>query len=570
MLFFLWGVFRGRKINNSDSAKKICIPSLNVMPVEEKSSTAVLSVPETYCLPKCKDEETMDRHKACNALVPFNCIDKRPTTGSRNIDVNDQTPLDSQVNMERLDSRIETKSTSRAPTSTTLLCQEMKPLLEAMLLVAYGNKCFCSVQKASVPEQRHCKESKLPEAMGKSSSSRIVEAKTHSDIPVKQEKTLSVIPSEKGAASSNITKDNISEKITSDEDQQRHKEKQKEYCHYNIDLEAKIDNEETGDATDLSKVKKAIQVIGNVDQKGAMRKQKDGHYIDLEVTLEDEETGFVSNMCEDKMSEKLDVEEDWQCPKRKRKDDHCIDLEATFQGGPSVEGINCQLPIDKVKHAALSDTIMQGSIVSCQKMPWSQGNPMLEDRETSGKKLRTGFGGIYCSGGRDSFNDSFTSLGNDLGSCSSVEDKGCEEACDEKIIREDLGTMERTFFPVGTQTISNSLSVLNSLSSTKGVGEYDKGFQDGIPNLELALGGKSKAPLPPAAPKGMLPFLVGPVDRQNNRPDILGDGQEDDGVAASLSLSLSFPSPNKEHIKPAELLPDGQRMNNSFFLFGRK
>lgn len=424
------------------------------------------------------------------------------------------------------------------------------------------------MQKASVPEQGPCKESKAPEAMGKSASRSVMETKIDSDISVKEEKTLSVIPSEKGAAS-NITKDKISEKINSDEDHQRPKEKQKEYRHYSIDLEANIDNEETGDASDLSKEKNSITIIGNEDQKGPMRKQKDNRYIDLEVALEDEETDLVSNIRGDKILEKMDVEEDWRWSKRKRKDDHYIDLEATFQGDPSAEEINCQLPNDKVKHIDLSDTIMQGSAVSCQKMPWSQGNVKLEDTESSGKKLKTGFGGIYGSGGRDSFNDSFTSLGNDLGSCSSVEDKGCEEACDEKIIREDLGTMERTFFPVGKHNISNSLSVLNSLS-TKGVGEYDKGFQDVIPNLELALGGKSKALPAPAAPKGMLPFLVGPVDRQNNRPDSLGDGQEDDGVAASLSLSLSFPSPNKEHKKPAELLPDGQRMDNSFFLFGRK
>nr|ACU19109.1 unknown [Glycine max] len=263
----------------------------------------------------------------------------------------------------------------------------------------------------------------------------------------------------------------------------------------------------------------------------------------------------------------MDVEEDWRWLKRKQKDDHYIDLEATFHEDPSVEGINCGLPNDKVQHVDLSDTIMQGSAVSCQKIPWNEGNAKLEDRESSGKKLKTGFGGIYGSGGRDSFNDSFTSLGNNLGSCSSVEDKGCEEACDEKIIREDLGTLERTFFPVGTQNITNSLSVMDSMS-TKGVGEYDEGFQDGIPNLELALGGKTKPP--PAAPKGMLPFLVGAVDRQNNRSDNLGDRQEDEGVAASLSLSLSFPSPIKEQTKAAELLPDGQRVNNSFFLFGRK
>ncbi|KAG4386225.1 hypothetical protein AAZX31_11G008600 [Glycine max] len=551
MLFFLWGVFRGRRINHSDSAKKISIPSLNVMPVEEKSSTAVLTMPETHCSPQCKDEESSDCDKACNALLPSTSIDQHQTTGSRNVDVNDQTHLGSQVSLEKLDSRIDSKSTSRVPTSSTLLCQEMNSTGSSL--------------KVSVLEQEQCRESKPPEAMGRSATSRIVETKTDSDISVKQENTVSLFPSEKGAAS-NIDKDKISEKMNSDEDQQRPKKKQEEDCPY-IDLEANIENQETVAASNFSRDQNSVTIVVDEDQQRPKRKQKDDHYIDLEATLEDQETGAVTNICEDKTSEKMDVEEDWQWLKRKQKADHYIDLEATFHEDPSEEGINCALPYDKVQHVDLSDTIMQGSGISCQKIPWNEGNAKLEDRESSGKKLKTIFGGIYGSGGRDSFNDSFTSLGNDLGSCSSVEDKGCEEACDEKIIQEDLGTLERTFFPVGTLNITNSLSVMDSMS-TKGVGEYDEGFQDGIPNLELALGGKTKPP--PAAPKGMLPFLVGAVDRQNNHPDNLGDRQEDEGVAASLSLSLSFPSPNKEHTNAAELLPDGQRVNNPFFLFGRK
>ena len=63
------------------------------------------------------------------------------------------------------------------------------------------------MQKVSVLEQEQCRESKPPEAMGRSATSRIVETKTDSDISVKQENTVSLFPSEKGAAS-NIDKDN--------------------------------------------------------------------------------------------------------------------------------------------------------------------------------------------------------------------------------------------------------------------------------------------------------------------------------------------------------------------------
>lgn len=420
------------------------------------------------------------------------------------------------------------------------------------------------MQNASVAvEHGQCREPKPPEAMGTTVSNKIVETKTDSDISFKQENTLSSmapsVSNQESVSASNISKDEISERMKGDEDQQRLKRKQKEDCHH-IDLEETIDNQETGAASSAGKDKISERMNGDEDQQRPKRKQKIDQYIDLEATVGNQETGGAVNINNHKISEKMDSDEDQQRLKRK-EDNRYIDLEATFQEDMSVEGIKCQLPSDKeVHHVDLSDTVMQASAVSCQKMPWNKVNGTLEDGENSSK---TGFGGTYgrySSGCRDSFNDSFTSFGNDLGSCSSVEDKGCEAASDEKIIREDLGTMERTFFPVN---ISDSHSM-----SLKGLHGYGDRFEDGIPNLELALGGETKPPPPPPTPKGMLPFLDGAVDRKNNRPDSLADGQEDDVAAASLSLSLSFPSSNKEQAK-AELLPDGHHVNTPFLLFGR-
>ncbi|XP_061354417.1 protein PARALOG OF AIPP2-like isoform X2 [Gastrolobium bilobum] len=507
MLFFLWGVFRGRRISLSDSAEKICIPSLNVMPVEENSSSVVATLSEMHCLPKCMDEESIDCDKACNAVLPSTSVGQ------------------------------------------------------------------CQITKASVLQH-----SKPPEAMGTSvCTSGIVETKTDSHISVKRENTLYLaIPSvgsqERGAAS-NISKEIFLERMNSHEDQPRPTRKQKENCHY-IDLEATIYNEERSAASNISK-DKSSERMNSDEYLLRPRKQEDDHYIDLEATVGNQETSAASNISKDKILEKMDGNEDQLWLKKKpKKDDHYIDLEATFQEDLAVEGINWQLSSDKeVQYVDLSDRVMQASAFGSQKMPWNEVNGKLKDGESSSKKLKTDFSGIYgcySTVGRDSFNDSFAPLATNPGSCSSVEDKVCEEACDEKIICEDLGTMERTFFPIGTQNISDSQSMLNSMS-LKGLPEFEDRFQDGIPNLELALGGETKA-LPPPAPKAMLPFLVGAVDRKNNRPDSLADGKEDDGVAASLSLSLSVPSSNKEHSKAAskaELLPDGHRVNTSLFLFGR-
>ena len=122
MLFFLWGVFRGRRINHSDSTRKICTPSLNAMPVEE----AVVTLSETHCSPKYTDEESIACDKVCSALFPSISVEQDQTTVSRNNDINDQPHLGSQVNLEKQDSGVDIKSTSRVPIGSTLLCQEMK------------------------------------------------------------------------------------------------------------------------------------------------------------------------------------------------------------------------------------------------------------------------------------------------------------------------------------------------------------------------------------------------------------------------------------------------------------
>jgi hypothetical protein len=352
------------------------------------------------------------------------------------------------------------------------------------------------------------------------------------------------------------------ESMNCDEDQQRTKRKQKEDRQY-IDLEKTIDNHEPHAASYISVDKTSERMNIDRDQQRPQRKQRDGNYIDLEATVENQESDAAINITKDNIPEKMEDDEDRQRLKRKGKEDyHYIDLEAPLQEDLSTEGVENQLP--------------NVSVVGCQKIPWNELNGKLEDGESSRKKLRTSFGGNYghcSSGGRDSFNDSLTSLGNELGSHSSVEDKGCEEASDEKIICEDLGKMERTFFPVDSRNINGSQLGLNAMP-LKGIHER----VDVIPNLNLALGDEtellpSPPPPPAAAPKGILPpFLVGAVDKKDNRPDSLADGLEDDAAAASLSLSLSFPSSSKEHTQDsstAELLPDGHRVNPPFLLFGR-
>ncbi|XP_047155975.1 uncharacterized protein LOC124827039 isoform X2 [Vigna umbellata] len=448
MLFFLWGIFRGRRINHSDSTKSACIPSLNVMP-NEKDPSVIMTLSETWCSPKRIDEESIDQghNKPCRNF------DSKGT-------VFGQTHLELQVKLERQDSRVNTKSTSGIQITGTQSFQEM-------------NSSGSSLGD-SAPDHRRYIQSKPPEAMGTSVSRRIVETKTNPDISGKQETSLSSeIPS----------------------------------------------------------------VVCQIDT--------------------------ASNIIKDKTLERTKYDENQQRPKRKQlENDLNINEEATFQGELDLEGANFQVPTDKkIKNIDLSDTVVETSTVSYRKRPLNEVNGKLEDRESS-KKLQTSLGGAFgcndSAGARVSFSGSFPSLVNNLGSCS----LGGKEACDEKIIHEDLGTMERTFFPVDTRNKLN-LGMVNR-ESLNGPREYVDQFEVGIPNLELALGGETKP-----SHKGMMPFFVGTGDKKINpekTPDIERD---DDNVAASLSLSLSFPSSSKEHIKPVardEPLPDAK---SPFLLFGR-
>ncbi|CAL0329392.1 unnamed protein product [Lupinus luteus] len=335
-LYFLWGVFKGSKRNHSDSVENICIPSLNVMPIEKGFPASVMIMSEPCCSPKRMDEESIACGKACSALRPSTFLDQGHIMVSRNFDT------------EGIDT------------------------------------------------------------------------------------------------ASNISKNKISERMNNDEDQGR--------------------------------------------------------------------------------------------PSRKQLEDGLnINMEATFQGDLTVKEVNSQQPNDKKIHRIdLSDKVMQSPAVSCHRIPWNEVNGKLEGGESSSKKLKTdtsesyGFG---STGSRDTFNDSFASLTNNIGTCSSVEVKECKEVCDEKIIHEDFGTTERVFFPL------------------KESHEFDEDrFQVGIPNLNLTLEDQLKPPH-----SGMLPFLVGAAvnkTSQEKLSDVVADEPvENDSVAASLSLSLAFPSPHKEYIK---------------------
>lgn len=220
-------------------------------------------------------------------------------------------------------------------------------------------------------------------------------------------------------------------------------------------------------------------------------------------------------------------------------------------------------------HLDLTETAAENSCGTIRKMPWNEA--FIDGESSSSKKLKTGFAGAYeCSSSRDRdlYRDGFSSRIDDLGSSSAVE-KRCDELADKKVISKDLGSTERYFFPVDSPCVKEFRLGANSMTWNELSSKDEDQFLEVVPNLELALGAETKQPN-----KGMLPFFVGPVEK-NKDQEKPPDKEVEEDASASLSLSLSFPFPDKEQTsvkqpasKTEQLLPERHHVNTSLLLFG--
>ncbi|KAJ9185636.1 hypothetical protein P3X46_005242 [Hevea brasiliensis] len=272
---------------------------------------------------------------------------------------------------------------------------------------------------------------------------------------------------------------------------------------------------------------------------------------------------------EEKMVDIMDTDRDEAKVERNLNEDSLrMDAEASTVRDLNVKGLDCwQSNSRKRSYLDLCEIAPQTSSSTGQKM-------LLDtvDGEIISKKLKTGFCEQYgCTSSREgnSLSEGFASQICDLGSSSSIEEKSCEKAVDEKVILEDMGTTERYFFPVDSHRVKDFRLGGNSMPWKEYSSNDEDQFRDGVPNLELALGAETKP-----QNKGILPFFVGMVGKnntQNKTPDNVKE--EEDGISASLSLSLSFPFPEKEQtVKPVskteQLLHERRHVNTSLLLFG--
>ncbi|OMO96675.1 hypothetical protein COLO4_15143 [Corchorus olitorius] len=449
-LFFLWGVFRGRRAKFSNSSATASIPDASMVPLERQISSD---------MPQPADDKPAACDNSCNVVPVSSVAEKtciRTERDSENKSSLEQSYVEKKAKLEQQDGIVDSNFLSRIATSSTQVHPEMK----------------CT---SSSPD-----ESKVPVCRSDTELKPCIEATETKSGSVKVEK---------------------------------------EEMHVRRDYPP------------LPKVpfgkQEAVQsVAGKID----------GDCVKI----------------------------------RDLKDDGYADKRTSLRGD-----LDCrQLNHRKRTYLDLTETVSEVSTDTCQAMPWSEVKRVSVEEGSDIKKLKTGFSGIYqysCPIDRGPFSDSLASDRHNMGSCSSIEEKRCEIACEEKVIPEDLGSSERFFFPVGSHQ-SREFRLGDSSRPWKEllVKEEDK-VEDVSPNLELALGAETR-PLNPTN-KGILPFLAGTVDNQDRPLDKASGKEEEDDVSASLSLSLSFPFPEKEHSvksvsKTEQLLPERHPVNTSLLLFG--
>ncbi|XP_059435246.1 uncharacterized protein LOC132168162 isoform X4 [Corylus avellana] len=489
MLFFLWGVFRGKRVNCTDSSKKLHIPSLNVVPLDKDIPPAVMTLSENLCSPRRIDEELPACDRSCTMVLTSNAPNQMHVTVSGGCDNNknslEQMSSGYQVDLDQQDSRLDSKSISKIGTSTAQLSQEMRR------------------STAQLSQEMRRSTAQLSQEMRRSSSSLVEPS----------------LPDRLGAelkASLEVT----AKSGSNDGDKPQ------------IDWEREN--------------KKFLKIlpVGNKD------------------------VGILGSVGEDKAQDRMNGVRDQVKLERELKE------EAVYMDGGAALLDRDLTNHRKRPYLDLSETAPQTSSGTSQKRPWHEISSLSVDEESAGKRLKSGFSvmsGRSNSRGRNSGDDNFASRVIDPGPISCIEEKKCEEACDEKVIREDLGSTERYFFPVDSQRGKDFVFGDNSVPWKKHSSDCEDKLHDEVPNLELALGAEMKSPN-----KGMLPFFVGTVGKKNDQdkpPDKVKEEEDDDGVSASLSLSLSFPFPDKEQTgkpvsKAEQLLPERHNLSNSLLLFG--
>ncbi|XP_062119700.1 protein PARALOG OF AIPP2-like isoform X2 [Humulus lupulus] len=492
MLFFLWGVFRARKVHSADSSKFL-LPSSSMMSVDKYEPNAVVTVSDALCLPKCIEDESPARDRSCSPVLASSASDQACAGISG--DSNDQKVSDQAcagISGDCSDQKVSEPLCSGLKANSIVQDSIVDEKCTGNVTAPSGN----GKGEISPPENRPDTETK-PSAVvaGVNSCSIGEEPQLHCDTSVDTKDYSSsrskILPS-------------LNDDVELSE----------------MDCEEKFLDGRVGATASI------------VDDSRAQYKP--------EIKLKGEDDGYVNK----KVALGTDL-------------NSIIDVECSSDS----IGVECSSMERKRPHIDLSDRAPPASNVASPNIHWNGVNNLLGDEEIFGKRRRTVPSDVFGCG----IHNCKDSLGGGGGSIASnpkmipyllVTEKRCVEACDEKVIPEDLGTTERRFFPVDPRQGNSSSEGWKNITSLGGGGgggvNDDHRLHDGFPNLELALGAETK---PPPQSKAM-PFFVGLADKKNKQdkpPDKAAEViDEEDDDSSSLSLSLSFPFPDKEEAVPVK------------------
>lgn len=259
----------------------------------------------------------------------------------------------------------------------------------------------------------------------------------------------------------------------------------------------------------------------------------------------------------------------------------CLENVSTEEGAPlarhtSMEptlNVISSFDVNPKKRSHSAETVLQSASSSGTSQAFSSySHDDILVEECCNKRLKPNFDRSYgCNDQTSCSKDGFLSEMCSTASRLSCQKNERDEAVSKTAILETPGNAEMFFFPVNPRPVDNIGSNNSSSLPWKVHPLEEDQFRDRAPNLELALGAKTKPLM-----LGIPCFLSGKVEKkiiEENTLDNAATSANKEDVSASLSLSLSFPFPEKEQgssaSKPEQEVPRRRQANTSLLLFGR-
>ncbi|KAL2921462.1 PHD and RING finger domain-containing protein 1 [Bienertia sinuspersici] len=313
--------------------------------------------------------------------------------------------------------------------------------------------------------------------------------------------------------------------------------------------------------------------VNNVDEKSPnslkqedkfvdITQQKNGSQLKLEVKVEQEEEK------KDSIWKKDAVKLEWEGSLNR---EGCVDINVSAEDSmeDDLHSLQCSSP-QRPSSGDVNETTSEAaaSVIPCQKRPWVDNKDLSKDGQSYIDKRIKGADTFY---GCDQRSDMYAAQMHDVSTSSRIEDTA-NEVVDEKT-SVNPGSAERCFFLVDSRAAQTVLSEDHpSPWKVSLLGNEDR-LPDGSPNLELALGVEKKQSRKGVLPffAGIVD-RKGP-DRP---PDIAASANEvDEDASASLSLSLAFPFSDQETPARSEkslttveqTLPAKREANTSLLFF---